>query len=69
MITTCEVNGWGKTVEFRIDTTGREARKMCAATTQLMAANTNNFFRGKDWTLQIFSPYSGTQPIAVCDLY
>ena len=68
LVTTCAVSGWNNTVAVRIDTTGSEARTMCAGITQLMAAKTTNF-RGKQWALHILSPYSGTQPIAVCALY
>jgi len=66
LTTQCEVKGWGSTVDVRIDTNGAEARKICAGTADMMAKQTRTF-AGK-WKLQIFSPYSGDRPIAVCTL-
>ncbi len=66
LTTQCEVKGWGSTVDVRIDTNGAEARKICAGAADNMAKQTRSF-AGK-WRLQIFSPYSGDRPIAVCTL-
>jgi len=66
LTTQCEVKGWGSTVDVRIDTNGAEARKICAGVADMMAKQTRTF-AGK-WKLQIFSPYSGDRPIAVCTL-
>ena len=66
LTTRCEVKGWGSTIDVRIDTNGAEARKICAGVANQMAKQTRTF-AGK-WKLQIFSPYSGDQPIAVCTL-
>jgi hypothetical protein len=66
LTTQCEVKGWGSTVDVRIDTNGAEARKICTGVVDMMAKQTRTF-AGK-WKLQIFSPYSGDRPIAVCTL-
>ena len=66
LTTQWEVKGWGSTVDVRIDTNGAEARKICAVVADMMAKQTRTF-AGK-WKLQIFSPYSGDRPIAVCTL-
>ena len=65
MTTACDVEGWGKRVDMRIDTTGSEARKMCASIAAQVAGGD---FAGQGWTLRILTPYSGDQPVAVCDL-
>lgn len=65
MTTGCDVEGWGKRVDMRIDTTGGEARKMCAGIAAQVAGGD---FAGQGWTLRILTPYSGDQPVAVCDL-
>jgi len=66
LTTECKVNGWGSTVDVRIDTNGSEARKICSGVVDAMAQKTRSF-AGK-WKLRIFSPYSGEHPIAVCTL-
>lgn len=67
LTTQCTVEGWGKTVDVTIDTTGAEARKICAGVADLMAAETSRF--AGQWKLRIFSPYSGERPIATCALH
>ena|SRR5688500_7034012 len=67
LVSQCEVQGWGSTVDVRIDTTGVEAIKMCSDTSDVVARSTSGF-SGKGWTLQIFSPYSGDRPLARCSL-
>ena len=64
--TECEVSGWSSTIDVTIDTSGGEARKICAGVVKMMAEKTRSF-AGK-WKLRIFSPYSGDRPIAVCTL-
>ncbi len=66
LTTQCEVSGWNSTIDVTIDTTGAEARKMCPGIVDMVAKLTRSF-AGK-WKLQIFSPYSGERPIAVCRL-
>jgi hypothetical protein len=63
----CEVKGGRHTIDAVIDTTGAEARKICAGMVDMVAKQTSSF-RGSDWKLRIFSPYSGERPIAVCVL-
>lgn len=66
MTTRCEVKGWGKTVDVRMDTSSAEARKMCGGIAQEMQ-QIGNELRRTGWKLRIFSPYSGEEPIAVCN--
>ncbi len=66
MSTVCEVKGWGSTIDVTIDTNGGEARKICTGVVDMTADVTRSF--AGNWKLQIFSPYSGEKPIAVCTL-
>jgi hypothetical protein len=72
LVTECSVSGWGSTVDVTIDTTGSEARKMCSGIVDSLASHTSRFRdaarQGNEWKLQIFSPYSGERPIAVCEI-
>jgi hypothetical protein len=65
LVSECEVQGWGSTVDVTIDTVGPEAIKMCSDTTTLIASQTS-LFSGRGWRLRIFSPYSGDRPLASC---
>ncbi|MQB20546.1 hypothetical protein DXT90_07855 [Agrobacterium tumefaciens] len=62
----CEVSGWGQSVTTTIDMTSGEARKLCAQIASEMKQRGVGFRQG--WTLQIKSPYSGTNSIAFCNL-
>jgi hypothetical protein len=64
--TECTVNAWGSTVDARVDTNSREARKMCVGMSDVLAQRKIGF-DGR-WKLRIFSPYSGDHPLAVCTL-
>ena len=64
--TECDVSVTSRSVDVWIDTTGTEARKMCAGTVQMLAQHTRSF-QGR-WRLRIFSPFSGDHPIATCRL-
>ena len=64
LTTGCEVNGWKQNIDVRIDMSSSEARKLC---TQLADMQSGQFPDGR-WSLRILSPYSGDQPIAVCNL-
>jgi len=66
LTTDCEVSGYHSRVDVTIDTTGSEARKICAGVAEQMAQAGANF-QGK-WKLRILSPYSGDKAIAVCQL-
>jgi hypothetical protein len=66
LTTECTVSGYYSRVDMTIDTTGAEARKICAGVADQMAAKTGSF-NGK-WKLRILSPYSGEKAIAVCTL-
>ena len=64
--TECKVSGYHSRVDVTIDTTGAEARKICAGVVEQMVRVGANF-QGK-WQLRILSPYSGDKAIAVCGL-
>jgi hypothetical protein len=64
LITKCEVDGWGSTVDVVMDRSSAEANKICSGAANMMAQPSS--FGGR-WTLRIFSPY-GDQPIATCTL-
>lgn len=66
LTTKCAVHGWDRTIDATIDTTGSEARKLCAGVVKLLVDKTPRF-KG-DWKLRILSPYSGENAIAVCTL-
>lgn len=66
LTTDCQVSGYHSRVDVTIDTTGAEARKICAGVAEQMA-NVGANFQGK-WKLRILSPYSGDKAIAVCQL-
>lgn len=66
MTTDCQVSGYHSRVDVTIDTTGAEARKICAGVAEQMAKAGANF-QGK-WKLRVLSPYSGDKAIAVCQL-
>ena len=66
LTTDCDVSGYHSRVDATIDTTGAEARKICAGVADQMAKAGANF-QGK-WKLRILSPYSGDKAIAVCQL-
>jgi len=67
LTTSCKVDGWKGAIDVRIDTSSTEARKICEGVAEMMAQQTGSFRDGR-WKLQIFSPYSGDQPVAVCKL-
>jgi hypothetical protein len=60
----CDVKGWGSTINVRIDTNSSEARKICLGSVETVNKQTRTL-SGR-WKLQIFSPYSGDRPIAIC---
>jgi len=67
MVTECSVSGWNASVDVRMDTTGGEAQKICGGVVEMITDQTQAFSRAeRKWKLQIFSPYSGDHPIAVC---
>lgn len=66
LTTDCKVKGGSSSVEVTIDTTGAEARKICAGVVQELSSVTRSF-NGR-WKLKILSPYSGEKAIAVCTL-
>lgn len=67
MASDCDVSGWGKAVEIRVDTNAAQARVICAGMAEQMASASSGF-RGKGWKLRVFSPFSGEHQLAECDL-
>jgi hypothetical protein len=63
----CEVSGWSGTITATIDMNSSEARKLCPQIAQAMH-DRGKRFSGRQWTLQIKSPYSGENTIAFCNL-
>jgi hypothetical protein len=63
----CEVSVWHQTVKVRIDTNGPEARKICDGAAKALAQLVHATFMS-GWKLKIYSPFSGDQTLAVCDL-
>lgn len=63
----CEVSGWSGTVTATIDMSSGEARKLCPQIANTMREKGLRF-TGRQWTLQIKSPYSGGNTIAFCNL-
>lgn len=62
----CAVSGWQQAVTAVLDMNSGEARKLCGQVAGLMRDKKLSFERG--WTLQIKSPYSGSNSIAFCSL-
>ncbi len=63
----CEVSGWDGSVTATMDMASGEARKTCVGMVSMLAQK-NIRFPGRQWTLQIKSPYSGKNSIAYCNL-
>jgi hypothetical protein len=64
LTTECTVHAGARSIDVRIDTSGEEARKMCAGSVEKIGSYTANLH--ETWKLQIFSPFSGDHPMAVC---
>ena len=62
----CDVSGWGKSVNVRIDTNAGEARLLCS--TVVTKAREKGWSFDAGWTLKVYSPYSGDNTIAYCAL-
>ncbi|NKM14169.1 hypothetical protein GFL85_24640 [Rhizobium laguerreae] len=63
----CEVSGWSGTVTATIDMDSTNARETCNGMVGMLRQK-NIAFTGRQWTLQIKSPYSGGNSIAYCNL-
>lgn len=63
----CEVSGWSGTVTATIDMDSTNARETCTGMVGMLRQK-GIVFNGRQWTLQIKSPYSGENSIAYCDL-
>lgn len=62
----CKIAGYDFAVEISLDTSGREATKICADAATNMAKVGLIF--DPQWQLKIYSPFSGGKTIAVCNL-
>ncbi len=68
IISECAPDAQKRTIEIRVDTNSREATEMCTITSNAVAkASSLKTLKGK-WQVQIFSPFSGEHPLAVCRL-
>src|SRR5690606_18860629 len=63
----CEISGWSGTVTATIDMSSAEARKLCPQSAELMRKRGGRF-GGRQWTVEIESPYSGGNSVAYCNL-
>lgn len=57
----CRISGIHKTVDVRLDMSSSDARKFCPTVRGLTSVKFDS-----GWSLRIFSPYSGDNPIATC---
>lgn len=64
LVSKCDVSGWNSSVDVRIDTSAREAIKICRASVALVSQYTGKL-SGR-WKLRIFSPFSGNNVLAEC---
>ena len=62
----CDVSGWDHSVSIWMDATGSQAANYCRQVVWL-AGEVGMTFRS-NWQLKIFSPYSGENTIAYCQL-
>mgnify|MGYP001371966141 FL=1 len=62
----CSVSGWNSSVDVKIDMTSGEARKLCVQVAALARQKGMTFDPG--WQIRIYSPYSGDNTIAFCQL-
>lgn len=61
----CEVSGWSNAVQVSADVNGLQGRILCRQIVTLSKKLDLRF--GPEWTLQVFSPFSGENTIAYCD--
>ena len=66
LVSECTVGGLSQMIDVRIDTTGAEARKICAQSSSMITQQSQRF--AGNWELRIFSPFSGDHPLAVCTI-
>lgn len=62
----CNVSGFNSTIDLYIHTNSREAMKICRGIRD--GARSEGMKFGNDWTIRIFSPFSGDRTIAQCSL-
>ena len=62
----CSVSGWSSSVDVSIDMVSSEARDLCSKISGYLPSKGIVFSSG--WQIRIYSPYSGGQPIATCQL-
>jgi hypothetical protein len=64
LVNECDVSGFSKSISFRVDVNAAEGRKICA---QVSNMEGNYIFRN-EWTIKIYSPFSGDHVLASCAL-
>lgn len=62
----CDVSGWNSSVDVKMDTNGAEARSICRGVVDMMRDSDVSFDPG--WKVRIYSPYSGENTLAQCNL-
>jgi len=62
VITQCEISGFSRAINFRVDSTGSEARTICQ---QIKSMESSQALKNR-WSINIYSPFSGEHPIATC---
>ena len=62
----CEVSGFNSSIDIRLDMKADEARKLCSMLVGHIHSHNMDF--KPDWTINIYSPYSGTNSIAFCKI-
>lgn len=62
----CSVSGGQFSINFNVDTSANEARKICSGMKDTIRSEGIKF--DHKWTIKIYSPYSGNNTIAYCQL-
>ena len=62
----CSVSGGQFSINFNVDTSASEARKICSGMKDTIRSEGIKF--DHKWTIKIYSPYSGNNTIAYCQL-
>lgn len=62
----CTVSGWNMSVDATVDMNSTDAKTACTGVVSRMRAKGYLFDPG--WTIRIYSPFSGDNTIARCDL-
>jgi len=63
----CKVSGFNQSVDVSIDTSAKEAMKICNEIVSMLTKD-KVYFDDGDWTIRFFSPFSNGKTIANCKL-